>query len=85
MDRMSVLIWVQTVCKGYLQMTKVAASQERVNAHLFNESYQILTTLTHMVLSIFKSLYVHVLLSSISRHLCLSSNSTDKVCPQLRP
>ena len=24
------LIWVQTVCKGYQQMTKVAASKERV-------------------------------------------------------
>ena len=26
---MSVLIWVQTVCKGYQQTTKVAASKER--------------------------------------------------------
>ena len=26
-----VLIWVQTVCKGYQQMTKVAASKERVD------------------------------------------------------
>ena len=26
---MSVLIWVQTVCKGYQQMTKVAGSKER--------------------------------------------------------
>ena len=25
-----VLIWVQTVCKGYQQMTKLAASKERV-------------------------------------------------------
>ena len=29
---LSVLIWVQTVCKGYQQMTKVAASKEVVNA-----------------------------------------------------
>ena len=29
-DILSVLIWVQTVCKGYQQMTKVAASLERV-------------------------------------------------------
>ena len=29
---MSVLIWVQTVCKGYQQVTKVAASKERVNS-----------------------------------------------------
>ena len=28
---MSVLIWVQTVCRGYRQTTKVAASKERVN------------------------------------------------------
>ena len=27
---MSVLIWTQTVCKGYQQMTEVAASKERV-------------------------------------------------------
>ena len=25
------LIWVQTVCKGYQQMTKVVASKKRVN------------------------------------------------------
>ena len=29
-DIMSVLIWVHTVCKGYKQMTKVAASKDRV-------------------------------------------------------
>ena len=28
---MSVLIWVQTVCKGYQQTTKVAVVKERVN------------------------------------------------------
>ena len=28
---LTVLIWVQTVCKGYQQMTKVGASRERVN------------------------------------------------------
>ena len=28
---LSVLIWVQTVCKGYQQTTKVAASKESVN------------------------------------------------------
>ena len=32
-DKMSGLIWVQTVWKGYKQMTKVAASKERVNYH----------------------------------------------------
>ena len=34
------LIWVQTVCKGYQQMTKVTTSEERVNRqsirHIFN-------------------------------------------------
>ena len=29
-DVLSDLIWVQIVCKGYQQMTKVAASKERV-------------------------------------------------------
>ena len=31
-DILSVLMWVQTVCKGYQQTTKVAASKERVKA-----------------------------------------------------
>ena len=30
-DSLLVLIWVQTICKGYQQTTKVAASKERVN------------------------------------------------------
>ena len=30
-DILSALIWVQTVCKGYQQTTKVATSEERVN------------------------------------------------------
>ena len=30
-DVLSVLIWVQTVCKGYHQTTQVAACKERVN------------------------------------------------------
>ena len=29
-DILSVLIWVQTVCKGYQQMRKVATSKERL-------------------------------------------------------
>ena len=29
-DTLTVLIWTQTVCKGYQQMTKVAACNERV-------------------------------------------------------
>ena len=30
-SQVSFLIWVQTVCKGYQQKTKVATSKERVN------------------------------------------------------
>ena len=30
-DILSILIWVQTACKGYQQTTKVAASKERVS------------------------------------------------------
>ena len=30
-DLLLILIWVQTVCKDYQQMTKVAASMEREN------------------------------------------------------
>ena len=32
-DVLSGLIWVQTVCKGYQQTTKVATSGERVNGY----------------------------------------------------
>ena len=31
-DILMVLIWVQTVCKGYQQMTKVATCKARVNS-----------------------------------------------------
>ena len=31
---MSVLIWVQCLCKGYQQTTKVTASREGVNMYL---------------------------------------------------
>ena len=34
-DILSVLLWVQTVCKGYQQQTKVAASKERVESWIF--------------------------------------------------
>ena len=37
-DIMSVLIWVQMVCKGYQQMTKVTASKERVNPQSANRN-----------------------------------------------
>ena len=33
-DTLSVLIWVQTVCKGYQQTSKVAASKAIVKAQL---------------------------------------------------
>ena len=35
-DILSGLIWVQTVCKGYQQTTKVATSGERVNVTQVN-------------------------------------------------
>ena len=35
-DILSVLIWVQTLCKGYQQMINVTASKERVN-YCFSE------------------------------------------------
>ena len=34
-DILSVLIWVQTVCKGYQLMTKATASKERVKIQYF--------------------------------------------------
>ena len=42
---MSGLIWVQTVCKGYQQMTKVTTSQERLK-----NKASCLTILTHGLL-----------------------------------
>ena len=35
-----VLIWVQTVCKGYQQMTKGATSKERVNGQDMSSLFQ---------------------------------------------
>ena len=35
-DILYILIWVQTVCKGYQQTTKVATSKERVNTYSFS-------------------------------------------------
>ena len=35
-DILSVLIWVQTVCKGYQQTTKFTASKERVKTTPYN-------------------------------------------------
>ena len=32
---MSVLIWVQTVCKGYQQKTKLSLSKERVHLRVY--------------------------------------------------
>ena len=34
LDQRAGLIWVQVVCKGYQQMTKVATSRERINLSL---------------------------------------------------
>ena len=36
-DILSVLIWVQIVCKGYQQMTKVAVSKESSKVSLLAE------------------------------------------------
>ena len=48
-DVMSVLVWVQTVYKIYQQMTKVAASKERVRvAIIIPENVQ------HMIMKHFK-------------------------------
>ena len=38
---MSVLIWLQTVCKGYQQMTKMAAKKERVQLNFVVESKNV--------------------------------------------
>ena len=43
-DRMSVLIWAQTVCKGYPQTAKVDASKERVNNKI---NLSIITSIYH--------------------------------------
>ena len=40
-DILSVLVWVQIVCKGYQQTTKVGTSKERVNV-LFPSVYVLL-------------------------------------------
>ena len=34
LDILSILIWVQTVCRGYQQTTKIVASMEKVNGKL---------------------------------------------------
>ena len=49
---MSVLIWVQTVCKGYWRMIEVATSRERVNKKFCNQA--ILEDLLPIV-SLYKS------------------------------
>ena len=40
---MSVLIWVQTVYKGYHQTMKVAGSKERVQSVSFKRGQQLMT------------------------------------------
>ena len=39
-DVLSGLIWIQTVCKGYQQMTKVATSGEGVNKRDNTDDFQ---------------------------------------------
>ena len=55
-DVLSGLIWVQTVCKDYQQMTKVATSRERVKALYVKVNNQtqsvpgvLLFTITHLI------------------------------------
>ena len=56
-DILSGLIWVQTVCKGYQQMSKVAASEQRVQyratcwcvGYTVKNWYQFLTTREYLV------------------------------------
>ena len=52
-DRHSVdLIWVQPVCKGYQQMTKAAASQEKVKKR-YTGGILCLFSVSHLFLIIF--------------------------------
>ena len=41
-ERMPVMFWIQTVCKGYQQTMKVAASKERVNCFFSDRTILIL-------------------------------------------
>ena len=49
-DRMSVLIWVQTVSKAYQQTTKVAARKERVRMPTIYVLFEIDSGQEHKVL-----------------------------------
>ena len=42
------LIWIQTLCKGYQQTTKVAASKERLNIELAHKVH-VVWWLSHML------------------------------------
>ena len=48
-DNLSVLIWVQTVCKGYQQTTKVAACKERVKFVLYNINFTLKENLVMII------------------------------------
>ena len=61
---MSVLIWVQTVCKGYQHMTKVASSKEKGWEVLFGR-YSKLTLFWHAAV--------------LQSNLVLSSNNCCKI------
>ena len=64
---MSVLIWIQTVCKGYQQMTKVVASKERVYLSL------------NSVLPFLDSLFEALLLFRLACTLTQSKASTAHI------
>ena len=49
-DNLSVLIWVQTVCKGYQQTTKVAASKETVSKLLLCMTECVLDVVIYFIL-----------------------------------
>ena len=46
---LSVLIWFQTVCKGYQFDTKIAASQERVKGHTPLFSIMLIVSISYFI------------------------------------
>ena len=54
-DILSVLIWVQTVCKGYQQTIKVAASKERVKEDKMKANVYI----CHKIRRLMGILFIH--------------------------
>ena len=63
---MSVLIWVQTVCKDYQQTTKIAAGKERLYIQLGNSFQSHARKMSTLRVS-------GQMEESVSEDLCLSS------------